>query len=65
MQIFIFLIYKSMEIESCQSNQSTWAMAIKNNIFIEANIINNSAKFQLYPPYSFWGVDFFNIFSQI
>ena len=25
----------------------------KNNIFIEATIINNSAKFQLYPPYSF------------
>ena len=24
----------------------------KNNIFIEANIINNSAKFQLYPPTS-------------
>ena len=25
----------------------------KNNSFIERNIMNNSAKFQLYPPYSF------------
>ena len=41
------------------------ATALKNNIFIEANIINNSAKFQLYSPYSFWGVDFLNTFLQI
>ena len=35
------------------------AIAIINNVFIEANMImNSSAKFQLYPPYSFWGVNF-------
>ena len=47
-----------MKSLSCHSNQSAWATAIENNIFVEANIRNNSAKFQLYPPHSFWGVDF-------
>ena len=37
-----------METLSCHSNQSAWAMAIKSNIFVEANVRNNSAKFQLY-----------------
>ena len=36
-------------------------MATKNNSFIEAYIINNSAKFQLYTPYGFSGVDLLNI----
>ena len=27
--------------------------------------MNNSVKIQLYPPYSFWGGDFLNIFLQI
>ena len=39
-------------------------MGIKNNIFIEDNIMNNSAKFQLYLPYSFWGVKFLIIFHK-
>ena len=62
---FHFSHCKSMETLSCHSNQSAWATAIKNNIFVEAIVRNNSAKFQLYPPNSFWGVDFLYIFSQI
>ena len=38
--------------------QSAWASAIKSNSFIEANIMNMSANFQLHPPYDFWGEDF-------
>ena len=53
-----------METLSCHSNQSVYATAVNNNDFVEANAMNISAKFQLYPPYSFWGVDFF-IFLQI
>ena len=30
----------------------------KNIAFAEANAVNISAKFQLYPPYGFLGVDF-------
>ena len=30
----------------------------KKNIFVENKAMSISAKFQLYPPYSFWGVDF-------
>ena len=33
-------------------------------IFIEADIINNSAMFQLYHPYSFWGVDGFILYRK-
>ena len=50
--------YKSLETLSCHSNQSAWASAIKNNSFVEANVMNMSAKFQLHPPYDFWGEDF-------
>ena len=53
-----------MEILSCHGNQSAWATAIqKNNLFVEAIVRNNSAKFQLYPPNSFGGVDFLIIFG--
>ena len=41
--------YESMETLSCHSNQSAWALAIKINIFVEANVMNMSAKFQLHP----------------
>ena len=34
----------------------------KNTIFIEANVMNISAKFQLHPPYGFCGDDFFYTF---
>ena len=50
-----------METLSCHSNQSIWATAIekkKNSIFVDGNVRNNSASFQLYPTYSFEGVDF-------
>ena len=39
-------------------------MEIKNTNFVEANVMNISAKFQLHPPYGFWGDDFL-YFSQI
>ena len=37
----------------------------KNTIFIEANIMNISAKIQLYPPYGFWGDGFWIFLAQI
>ena len=61
---FHFSHYMSMESLSCHSNESTWAMAIKNIIFVEANVMNISAKFQLHPPYGFWGDDFWIFFSN-
>ena len=55
----------SMENLSCHSNQSIWATATNNTVFVEANAINNSVKFQVNPIYSFWGVYFFfNIFHK-
>ena len=40
-----------METLNCHSNQSTYATAKKKkNCFVEAHAMNNSAKFQLYPP---------------
>ena len=59
---FHLSLYKFMETLSCHSNESTWATAIKNLIFVEANIMNISAKFQLHPPYGFWGDDFLILF---
>ena len=38
-------------METCHSNQSAYATAIKNNIFAEANAMNISATFQLHPSY--------------
>ena len=55
---FHFSHYKSMETLSCYSNrQSIYAAARKKKI-VEANAMNISVKFQLYPQYSFWGVEF-------
>ena len=53
---FHFSHYKYMYMEtlSCHSNESTWATTIKNKIYVEANVMNNYAKFQLHPPYGFW-----------
>ena len=49
--------YKSMETLSCHSIESTLAIAIKT-IFIETNVMNISAKFQVHSPYGFSGKDF-------
>ena len=38
---------------SCHSNESTLAMTKKNKIYVEANVMNIYAKFQLHPPYGF------------
>ena len=59
---FHFSHYKSMEIISCHSDESTWATAIKNINFIEANVMT---KFQLHPPYGFWGEDFQIFFRKL
>ena len=55
---FHFSHYKSMETLSCQSKKSTRATSTRNATFVEANVMNISAKFQLYPPYGFRGDDF-------
>ena len=52
-QHFHFSRYKLMETLSCHSDESTGAMAIKNILFVEANVMNISAKFQLHSPYGF------------
>ena len=56
--------YKSMETLSCYSNESILATAIKKHNFYRANVINLSAKFQLHPPYGFWGDDFLIFFRK-
>ena len=61
---FHFSHYKSMETLSCHSNESTWAMAIKNIIYVEANVMNMYAKFQLHPLMAS-EEKIFNIFSKI
>ena len=61
---FHFYHYNSMKTLSCHSNENTWAMAIKNIIFVEANVMNISAKFQLNAPYGFWGDDFVIFFRK-
>ena len=38
--------------------------AIKNNIFVETNVMNMYVKFQLHPPYDFWGEDFLIFFEH-
>ena len=49
-----------MENLSCHSNKSTWAITIKNTIYVEANVMNMYAKFQLHPP-----LRFLNVFLKI
>ena len=49
---FHFSHCKTMETLSCHSNQNAYATAIKDDNFVEANVINMSAKFQLHPPHS-------------
>ena len=59
---FHFSHYKSMETLNYHSNKSTWAMATKNTILVEANVMKVSWKFQLHPPYDFWE-DFWIFFA--
>ena len=49
---FHFSYYKSMGTISCHSNQS-YVTGIKKALYVEANVINMYAKYQLYPPNSF------------
>ena len=49
MQISTFPIISLWKLLSCHSNESTWAMTIKNILYVEANVMNIYAKFQLHP----------------
>ena len=53
-----------METLSCHSNQSAWATAINNNIFVEANVINKVCKVSASFPLRFLRRRFLNIFFQ-
>ena len=45
--------FKSMGTISCHSNQSSYPTGIKNTTFVEANVLNMYARFQVHPPYGF------------
>ena len=36
----------------------------KNIVYVEANVMNIYAKFQLHPPYGFWQEDFWILFFE-
>ena len=44
---FHFSHYKSMGTISCHSNQSSYPTGMKKTIYVEANVINMYAKYQL------------------
>ena len=50
---FHFSHYKSMEVLSCHSSQSSYPTKIKNITFVEENVLSKFAKFRLHPPYGF------------
>ena len=50
---FHFSHYKSTETLSCHSNESTLTTTVKNIIYVEANVMNIYAKFQIHPPHGF------------
>ena len=54
-----FSHYKSMETLSCHSNKSIWATTMKNTIYVETNVMNMYAEFQIHPLYGFFWEDFF------
>ena len=45
------------------SDESTWATAIKNTLFVEANFMSISTKLQRHSPYGFWE-DFWIVFRK-
>ena len=52
MPISIFPIISLWKLQAAIATESTWATTIKN-IYVEANVLNMYAKFQLHPPYGF------------
>ena len=50
-----------METLSCHSKETTIK---KNIIYVETNVMNMYAKFQLHPPYGFLGEDFWIFFRK-
>ena len=47
MPIPTFPIIRLWKLLSCHSNETTWARIIKNTIYVETNVMNMYAKFQL------------------
>ena len=50
---FHFSHYKSVEILSCRSNQSSYLTENKNITFVDGNVLSKYAKFRFHPPYGF------------
>ena len=54
-----------METLSCHGNETTWETTKKKKKkYVETNVMNIYAMFQLHPPYGFWGEDFWIIFRK-
>ena len=65
LSIAIFPIISLWELYiSCNSNQSSYPIRIKNTTYIEANILSMYAKFQPHPIYGFSGEDFSNFYEN-
>ena len=62
--ISTFPIISLLKHLSCHSNESTWAITIRNTIYVAANVMNIYAKFQLHPPYGLWEEDFWIFFRK-
>ena len=60
---FTFLVISQWKLSVAIATKPR-ATAIKNKSFVEANVMNISAKFQLHPPYGFWGDDFWIFFRK-
>ena len=62
---FHFSHYKSMGTLSCHSNESTRATPTRNTTFVEANVMNIFAQFQLRLPYDFWRDGFWKFVRKV
>ena len=60
MPIFTFPTISQMETLSCHSNKGN-----KKTIFVEVNVMNSSAKFQLRPPYGSEVMIFYIFFCKL
>ena len=64
---FHFSFYTSMKFLSCHSvsDKRTLVMAMLNIVFVQANIMNISVKYQLHRLYDFWRDDFWIFFCKL
>ena len=53
------------DIVGCHRNDSIWATTIKNTVHVQAYVMDTYAKFQLHPPYNFWGEEFWIFFENL